>query len=119
MGIYAEQILPRVQDKVMDRAPMREIRARVCSGLEGAVVEVGFGTGLNCPFYPSPVERILAVEPSSVCMRIAQPRIAASGAPVELAGAHRRASRPAVRSVRHRAVHLDVVHYPQHRGRPR
>lgn len=86
MGFYQDQVLPRFQNKVMDRKDLREIRARVCSGLVGDVVEVGFGTGLNSPYYPAHVAKVAAVEPSAVCMRIAQPRIAATSTDVELAG---------------------------------
>jgi len=86
MGFYQNQLLPRLQNKVMDRGDLREVRARVCSALRGDVVEVGFGTGLNAPHYPDGVQRIAAVEPSSLCMRIAEPRIALTSAKVELAG---------------------------------
>ena len=86
MGIYAEQLLPRVQDRVMGRKSAREVRARVRAGLHGVVVKIGFGTGLNVQFYPPEVTRVLAVEPSTLCMRLAEPRIARSGIPVELAG---------------------------------
>jgi ubiquinone/menaquinone biosynthesis C-methylase UbiE len=86
MGFYRDQLLPRAQDKVMDRKVNRELRQRVCAGLHGDVVEVGFGTGLNARYYPSSVTSVRAVEPSTVCMRIAEPRIARTSAPVELAG---------------------------------
>jgi ubiquinone/menaquinone biosynthesis C-methylase UbiE len=86
VGIYKDHLLPRVQNKVMDRKDLREVRSRVCSVLSGDVVEVGFGTGLNAPHYPDVVQRIAAVEPSALCMRIAQPRIAATSTTVELAG---------------------------------
>jgi ubiquinone/menaquinone biosynthesis C-methylase UbiE len=86
MGIYGERILPRIQDKVMKRKGMSEVRRRVCSGLSGDVVEVGFGTGLNVPYYPSEVRKVFAVEPSRVCMQLAQERISRSSVPVELAG---------------------------------
>jgi SAM-dependent methyltransferase len=86
VGFYRNQLLPRLQDKVMDREPTRAARSRVCATLRGDVVEVGFGTGLNARFYPSGVTRILAVEPSSLCLRIAQPRIERSPVPVERAG---------------------------------
>ena len=86
MGVYQEQLLPRFQDLVMRRKTARAARARVCEGLHGEVVEIGFGTGLNAPFYPDEVTRVLAVEPSKVCMQLAQPRIARTSAPVELAG---------------------------------
>ncbi len=86
MSFYRDQLLPRVQDKVMDRVSTREVRARVCAGLSGEIVEIGFGTGLNVAYYPPTVTKILAVEPSSVCMRIAQSRIDSSSSIVELAG---------------------------------
>ena len=86
MGVYQEQLLPRFQALVMRRKAARAARARVWEGLHGEVVEIGFGTGLNAPFYPDEVTRVLAVEPSKVCMRLAQPRIARTSVPVELAG---------------------------------
>ncbi len=86
MGFYRTQVLPRIQNKVMDRAENRETRARVCEGLHGQVVEIGFGTGLNAMHYPPGVTKVLAVEPSTVCMRLAEPRVAATSAVVELAG---------------------------------
>jgi ubiquinone/menaquinone biosynthesis C-methylase UbiE len=86
MGLYREQILPRIQDKVMARKPMRQVRARVCQGLEGAVVEVGFGTGHNARYYPPSVKKVVAIEPSRVCMKIAEPRIDRSSVPVEYGG---------------------------------
>jgi len=86
MGIYQDQLLPRFQDKVMARKATREVRVRVCAGLAGEVVEVGFGTGLNAPYYPAGVTKVVAIEPSQVCMRLAAPRIARSDVPVELGG---------------------------------
>ena len=86
MGFYREQVLPRFQDKVMARKLNREVRARVCEGLQGAVMEVGFGTALNAPYYPPTVKKVVAIEPSRVCMRIAEPRIAKASVPVEYGG---------------------------------
>jgi ubiquinone/menaquinone biosynthesis C-methylase UbiE len=61
-------------------------RAKVCQGLHGRVLEIGFGTGLNLYHYPTDVTEILAVEPSESAMRLAQPREAAASAPVERIG---------------------------------
>jgi ubiquinone/menaquinone biosynthesis C-methylase UbiE len=86
VGVYGEQILPRLQDKVMKRKGTGEVRSRVCAGLSGDIIEVGFGTGLNIPYYPTEVRRVFAVEPSRVCMQLAEERIARSHVHVELAG---------------------------------
>ena len=53
MGFYQNQLFPRVQDKIMARKSTRSVRARVCDSLEGAVVEVGLGSGLNASYCPA------------------------------------------------------------------
>lgn len=86
MSFYREQVLPRVLDKIMDTKVEREVRPRVCVGLSGDVVELGFGSGLNVPYYPPQVTRVHAIEPSQVGMRLAERRIQTAEASVEFAG---------------------------------
>ncbi|HEX9466970.1 MAG TPA: class I SAM-dependent methyltransferase [Acidimicrobiia bacterium] len=86
MGYYHDQVLPRILNKAMDTKVERAARGRVCEGLLGQVVEIGFGSGLNAGYYPSAVTKVLAIEPSQVSMRLAESRIAGSSAEVELAG---------------------------------
>ena len=86
MGYYSDNVLPRILNKAMDTKIERATRARVCEGLHGEVVEIGFGSGLNVGHYPPEVTRVVAVEPSSVSMQLARPRLAASAAKVELGG---------------------------------
>jgi ubiquinone/menaquinone biosynthesis C-methylase UbiE len=62
------------------------LRRRVCDGLEGDVVEIGFGSGLNVPFYPDAVTRVAAVEPADVGWNLAAERVRASNVAVERAG---------------------------------
>ena len=64
----------------------RAIRARVCADLAGTVVEIGFGSGLNVPYYPPLVHTVHAVEPLARSVEIASERIAASHADVRHAG---------------------------------
>src|SRR3954469_12570107 len=70
----------------MNTKQTRKVRARVCEGLAGDIVEIGFGTGHNLPFMPSAVTRVRAVEPAQGSVRLAAERIAASGIPVDVVG---------------------------------
>src|SRR6516225_10564742 len=86
MGFYGEQILPRVTDRALRGQEAARLRARVTAGLSGEVLEVGFGSGLNMPYYPPDVKRVRAVEPSAVARKLAAERLAASTIPVEYIG---------------------------------
>lgn len=68
------------------------LRADLLRGVEGRVLEVGFGTGANLPFYGSSVHELVAVEPSEGLADRARERLAAWGRPHELVIAS--ASRP-------------------------
>jgi ubiquinone/menaquinone biosynthesis C-methylase UbiE len=86
VGFYGDQILPRVIDSLCDMKVAREQRARVCDGLAGQVVEIGFGSGLNAPVDPRAVTGVAAVEPADVAWKLAAQRVRAAGVPVERAG---------------------------------
>src|SRR2546428_10885820 len=94
MVLYSIHLLPQSKAKIMARKRSGAVGARVCEGLEGVVVEVGFGTALNAPYYPPAVKKVVAIEPSRVCMRIAEPRIAKATVPVEYGGLTREAHAP-------------------------
>ena len=86
MGFYGERILPRLVDRICGDRQLAPLRERVCAGLSGDVLEVGFGSGTNVPHYPPTVSRIRAVEPADLAWRIAEPRLAQSPVPVERSG---------------------------------
>jgi len=86
MSIYGEHVLPRIVNVACNAKPNRELRERVCAGLAGDVVEIGFGSGLNVPFYPTTVEKVVAIEPSDLGWRLAGKRLASSAVPVERGG---------------------------------
>lgn len=91
VGFYRDQVLPRALDLSMRRGTFAAQRAQVTVGLDGEVLEIGFGTGLNIPFYPAAVRRVLAVEPAGGGRTVAARRLAAQvraghPVPVEFAG---------------------------------
>jgi SAM-dependent methyltransferase len=86
VSLYRDKILPRVINVVMNTKQTRDIRARVCAGLAGDVVEIGFGTGLNLPYLPPAVTRLRAVEPAGLGVRLASERINKAAIPVEIVG---------------------------------
>ena len=86
MGIYGEHILPRIVNVACGMKGAAPLRQRVCARLEGEVVEIGFGSGLNVPFYPEAVTRVAAVEPADVGWKLAEKRLRATSVPVERSG---------------------------------
>jgi hypothetical protein len=61
MGLYVERVLPRIINVACGMKGARPLRERVCAGLHGDVIEIGFGTGHNVPFYPGVVANVVAV----------------------------------------------------------
>jgi SAM-dependent methyltransferase len=86
MSIYRDHVLPRFINLACGVKTSDPHRERVCAGLHGDVVEVGFGSGLNVPFYPDAVRSVAAVEPSDLAWKIAGKRVAASPVKVERSG---------------------------------
>ena len=83
MGLYAEQVLPRLTNILLGNAEFgRKYRARACAGLHGDVIELGFGSGLNLGYLPPEVTGIWTVEPSRVALELARSRIDSAGVPV-------------------------------------
>lgn len=79
-------MVPRIVDAACGMRFNEPLRERVCAGLNGRVVEIGFGSGLNVPFYPETVELVSAVEPADLGWRLASERVAAAKVPIERSG---------------------------------
>ena len=86
MGLYVEQVLPRIVNVACGLKSSDPLRSRVCEGLHGQVVEIGFGSGLNIPFYPDSVTGVAAIEPADLGWKLASKRLADSPVPVERTG---------------------------------
>ncbi len=78
MGIYDERILPYLLDISMADAILGDHRREVLAKVTGQVLEIGFGTGLNLPYYPDRVHQLVTVDPNPGVHRLAQKRIQAS-----------------------------------------
>ena len=86
MGIYREHVLPRIVNAACGMKAVAPLRRRVCEGLEGNVVEIGFGSGHNVPFYPETVSRVAAIEPADLGWRLAEKRLRSATVPVQRSG---------------------------------
>ena len=86
MGLYEKQVLPRILNVACGTKTAEPLRRRVCEGLAGNVVEIGFGSGLNLPFFPAAVTQVAAVEPADLGWKLAGPRLKASSVPVQRSG---------------------------------
>lgn len=84
MNPYRKYVLPRLVHTACSVDAVAEERANIVPGASGQILEIGFGSGLNLPFYdPEHVESIWALEPSTEMWELAQENIAASTIPVK------------------------------------
>jgi SAM-dependent methyltransferase len=86
MALWTDRILPHIIDRACAIAEVMPRREQACAGLQGRVLEIGFGSGLNVEFYPPDVTEVAAVEPADVAWRLSEERRAASGVPVTRSG---------------------------------
>jgi SAM-dependent methyltransferase len=86
MAFWTERVVPRITDRALASPEVMELRSAACAGLAGRVLEIGFGSGLNCGAYPAEVTQVDAVEPSELGWSLSARRRAGSPVPVERTG---------------------------------
>ena len=86
MGIYRDHILPFLTDRLLAGADYVDLRREACTGLQGRVLEIGFGSGLNLPFFGSTVREVFAIEPAPGAWQLAAKRLRACPIPVRRIG---------------------------------
>lgn len=83
---WEERVLPRLVDVALSDSLARQWRTLVVGPASGVVLEVGFASGKNLPFYPAAVSEVLAVEPADLAWERAAGRIAKYDRPVRRVG---------------------------------
>ncbi len=83
MSFYSKHIFPRVLDWSLSNAALAEQRRETLAPLAGLVLEIGFGTGLNLPYYPEGVTKLTAIDSELMLPKRVAQRIAEAGMPVE------------------------------------
>lgn len=83
MGFYTRVIFPRLCELFLNKPPVACHRRELLTHAAGEVLEIGFGTGLNLPFYPASLQRLTTVEPNTGMHALARRRIEQSGLAVD------------------------------------
>ena len=70
---YQQHVFPHILNQVMQVPSLMQSRAELLKSIQGDVLEIGFGTGLNIPFYQA-VDTLYALEPNADVFQLARER---------------------------------------------
>src|SRR5215813_9711071 len=82
MGIYAKYIFPRILDWSAGAPEFGECRRHALEPAGGETLEIGFGTGLNLPYYPEAVTKLTAIDSENMLEDRVVARVASCRIPV-------------------------------------
>lgn len=82
MSFYKKRILPYLIDLSMRGENLEKLRSRVIKNASGTVLEIGFGSGLNLPFYKN-IEKLYALEPNDKLYDIGKHKIKYAHFPIQ------------------------------------
>lgn len=82
-SLYARWFFPRLLERSIGGEIAARERRLALQSVHGEVLEVGFGTGLNLPHYPSSVNKLIALDPEEMLPDKVSERISAVRFPVE------------------------------------
>ena len=74
MSFYGNHVLPHVINLSMRNRDLLPYRQRALSSAAGRVLEIGVGSGLNLPLYPTQVREIVGLEPAQRLAAMARRR---------------------------------------------
>lgn len=72
---YQQRVFPHLLNQIMQIPSFMDKRRELLLAVEGEVLEIGFGTGINLPFYQA-VDTVYALEPNADVFHLAAQRIA-------------------------------------------
>jgi SAM-dependent methyltransferase len=84
MSFYSNRIFPYILDLTIGTRKFGRYRRAALAASRGKVLEIGFGTGLNLPYYPDAVELLAAVDAERMLSARVARRIADAHFPVEI-----------------------------------
>lgn len=83
MSFYSHHIFPYVLDWLMSQPAFMAARQELLASVQGEVLEIGFGTGLNLAFYSDKVGSLTTVDVNPGVHQLAEKRLAISQLPVK------------------------------------
>lgn len=75
MGLYASYVFAPFMEWSLRRDDIEALRERIVSQATGDVLEIGFGTGLNLPYYTANVRRLTLLDSAELLSRRVAKRI--------------------------------------------
>ncbi len=85
MSFYEDRVLPRLINLACGVKPARKQREKIVPRASGDVLEIGFGSGLNLPYFDrGKVRRVWGLEPSPGMRRLAEEKVSRSDLDVEM-----------------------------------
>lgn len=76
MNFYNTHIEPRLTSALCSMQPFSDVRSEIVPEASGRVLEIGFGSGHNVPFYDrSKISHLFALEPSASWRRLGEKRV--------------------------------------------
>ncbi len=87
MSFYQRFVVPPMIALAMKTGEATRYRKKVVPGIEGRVLEIGIGSGLNLPFYSEAVNAVVGLDPSAELLAMAQKRAGKTPFATELVNA--------------------------------
>jgi ubiquinone/menaquinone biosynthesis C-methylase UbiE len=84
MNLYTRFLLPRLLDRSMSDDSLTRHRKDLLSQVTGETLEIGFGTGLNLPYYPAHLQKLTTVDVNPGMNALAARRVRSSNIEVDL-----------------------------------